>query len=51
MLYAIEFYDDLSKIIDDYVEIDGQILNILSFIILFILTSFLFTIAIIFKVV
>ena len=44
-IISYSFSDDLSKIIDDYVEIDGQILNILSFIILFILTSFLFTIA------
>ena len=42
---SYSFSDDLSKIIDDYVESDGQILNILSFILLFILTSFLFTIA------
>ena len=44
-IFSYSFSDDLSKIIDDYVEIDGQILNILSFILLFILTSFLFTIA------
>jgi|TARA_B100000287_G_scaffold311429_1_gene294689 membrane protein required for colicin V production len=44
-IISYSFSDDLSKIIDDYVEIDGQILNILSFILLFILTSFLFTIA------
>ena len=44
-IISYSFSDDLSKIIDDYVEIDGQILNILSFIMLFILTSFLFTIA------
>ena len=43
-IISYSFSDDLSKIIDDYVEIDGQILNILSFILLFILTSFLFTI-------
>ena len=44
-IISYSFSDDLSKIIDDYVEIDGRILNILSFILLFILTSFLFTIA------
>ena len=44
-IISYSFSDDLSKIIDDYVEIDGQILNVLSFILLFILTSFLFTIA------
>lgn len=44
-IISYSFSDDLSKIIDNYVEIDGQILNILSFILLFILTSFLFTIA------
>ena len=44
-IISYSFSDDLSKIIDDYVEIDGQILNILSFILLFILTSLLFTIA------
>ena len=44
-IISYSFSDDLSKIIDDYVEIDGQILNILSFVLLFILTSFLFTIA------
>ena len=44
-IISYSFSDDISKIIDDYVEIDGQILNILSFILLFILTSFLFTIA------
>ena len=44
-IISYSFSDDLSKIIDDHVEIDGQILNILSFILLFILTSFLFTIA------
>ena len=44
-IISYSFSDDLSKIIDDYVEIDGHILNILSFILLFILTSFLFTIA------
>ena len=47
-IISYSFSDDLSKIIDDYVEIDGQILqkwDILSFIILFILTSFLFTFA------
>ena len=44
-IISYSFSDDLSKIIDDYIEIDGQILNILSFILLFILTSFLFTIA------
>ena len=44
-IISYSFSDDLSKTIDDYVEIDGQILNILSFILLFILTSFLFTIA------
>lgn len=44
-IISYSFSDDLSKIIDDYVEIDGQILNILSVILLFILTSFLFTIA------
>ena len=44
-IISYSFSDDLSKIIDNYVEIDGQILNILSFIFLFILTSFLFTIA------
>ena len=42
---SYSFSDDLSKIIDDYVESDGQILNILSFILLFILISLLFTIA------
>mgnify|MGYP001350372085 FL=1 len=44
-IISYSFSDDLSKIIDDYVDIDGQILNILSFILLFILTSLLFTIA------
>ena len=44
-IISYSFSDDLSKIIDDHVEIDGQILNILSFIFLFILTSFLFTIS------
>ena len=44
-IISYSFSDDLSKIIDDHLEIDGQILNILSFILLFILTSFLFTIA------
>ena len=44
-IISYSFSDDLSKIIDDYVESDGQILNILSFILLFILTSLLFTIA------
>jgi len=44
-IISYSFSDDLSKIIDDYVEIDGQILNILSFILLFIMTSLLFTIA------
>ena len=44
-IISYSFSDDLSKIIDDYVEIDGQILNILSFIILFISTSVLFTFA------
>ena len=44
-IISYSFSDDLSKIIDDYIEIDGQILNILSFILLFILTSLLFTIA------
>ena len=44
-IISYSFSDDLSKIIDDYVEIDEQILNILSFIILFISTSVLFTFA------
>ena len=44
-IISYSFSDDLSKIIDDHLEIDGQILNILSFVLLFILTSFLFTIA------
>ena len=44
-IISYSFSDDLSKIIDDHVEIDEQILNILSFIILFISTSVLFTFA------
>ena len=37
--------DDLSKIIENYIEIDIKFLNIISFVLLFIVTSLCFTIA------
>ena len=43
-IIAYSFSDNLSTIIDDFLQIDTQLLNILSFILLFILTSVLFTI-------
>ena len=44
-ILSYTFSDDLSKIIDNYIEIDIKFLNIISFVLLFIVTSLSFTIA------
>lgn len=43
-IISYTFSDDLSEIIDNYIDLDTKILNILSFILLFIITSICFTI-------
>ena len=44
-IVSYTFSDNLSEILDSYFEIDPKVLNILSFILLFIITSLCFTIA------
>ncbi len=44
-IISYSYSDKLSGIINNYLDIDPKLLNILSFILLFIITSFLFTIA------
>ena len=44
-IISYTFSDDLSKIIENYIEIDIKFLNIISFVLLFIVTSLCFTIA------
>ena len=43
-IISYTFSDDLSKIIENYIEIDIKFLNIISFVLLFIITSLCFTI-------
>ncbi|MFL2603124.1 MAG: CvpA family protein [Flavobacteriaceae bacterium] len=44
-IVSYTFSDNLSEILNSYFEIDPKVLNILSFILLFIITSLCFTIA------
>jgi membrane protein required for colicin V production len=44
-IISYTFSDNLSEILNSYFEIDPKVLNILSFILLFIITSLCFTIA------
>ena len=44
-IVSYTFSDNLSEILNNYFEIDPKVLNILSFILLFIITSLCFTIA------
>lgn len=44
-IVSYTFSDNLSEILDSYFEIDPKVLNILSFILLFIITAVCFTIA------
>ena len=44
-IVSYTFLDNLSEILNSYFEIDPKVLNILSFILLFIITSLCFTIA------
>ena len=44
-IVSYTFSDNLSEILNSYFEIDAKVLNILSFILLFIITSLCFTIA------
>lgn len=44
-IVSYTFSDNLSEILNSYFEIDPKVLNILSFILLFIITSLFFTIA------